>query len=61
MSEAFLKIVNMSISAGWLVLVVLILRLILKKAPEYDYLVTAEAKSIPLIHEMARQNGRPRR
>ena len=24
----------------------------------YDYLFTAEAKSIPLIHEMARQSGR---
>lgn len=24
---------------------------------EYDYLLTAEAKSIPLIHEMARQSG----
>ena len=23
----------------------------------YDYLFTAEAKSIPLIHEMARQSG----
>ena len=30
---------------------------LLKKAPEYDVLVTAEAKSIPLIHEMARQAG----
>lgn len=30
---------------------------LLKKAPEYDYLITAEAKGIPLIHEMARQNG----
>lgn len=29
---------------------------LLEKAPEYDYLITAEAKSIPLIHEMARQN-----
>ncbi len=29
---------------------------LLKKAPEYDYLITAEAKGIPLIHEMARQN-----
>lgn len=29
----------------------------LKKAPVYDYLITAEAKGIPLIHEMARQNG----
>lgn len=30
---------------------------LLKRAPAYDYLLTAEAKSIPLIHEMARQNG----
>ena len=30
---------------------------LLKKAPEYDYLITAEAKGIPLIHEMARQSG----
>ena len=28
-----------------------------EKAPEYDYLITAEAKGIPLIHEMARQHG----
>ena len=35
MSEAFLKIINMSISAGWLVLAVLALRLILKKAPKW--------------------------
>ena len=35
MSEAFLKVVNMSISAGWLVLAVLALRLILKKAPNW--------------------------
>lgn len=30
---------------------------LLKKAPEYDYIITAEAKGIPLAHEMARQNG----
>ena len=35
MSEVFLKVVNMSISAGWLVLAVLALRLILKKAPKW--------------------------
>lgn len=34
MSEAFLKILNMSISASWLVLAVLLLRLVLKKAPK---------------------------
>ena len=32
-------------------------RELLKIAPKYDYLITAEAKGIPLIHEMARQNG----
>ena len=30
---------------------------LLKKAPEYDYLITAEAMGIPLAHEMARQAG----
>ena len=31
---------------------------LLARAPkDYDYLLTAEAKSIPLIHEMARQSG----
>ena len=35
MSEAFLKIVNMSVSASWLVLVVLALRFLLKKAPKW--------------------------
>ena len=32
-------------------------RELLKRAPEYDYLITAEAKGIPLAHEMARQTG----
>ena len=35
MNVLFLKIVNMSILASWLVLVVMILRLILKKAPRW--------------------------
>jgi adenine phosphoribosyltransferase len=30
---------------------------LLKRAPEYDYILTAEAKGIPLAHEMARQAG----
>ncbi len=30
---------------------------LLKIAPPYDIMITAEAKSIPLIHEMARQSG----
>lgn len=32
-------------------------RELIKKLPDYDYLITAEAKGIPLIHEIARQNG----
>ena len=35
MADIFLKIINMSISASWLVLAVLILRLLLKKAPKW--------------------------
>ena len=31
---------------------------LLKKAPEFDYMVAPEAKAIPLIHEMAKQSGR---
>ncbi len=30
---------------------------LLKRAPDYDYILTAEAKGIPLAHEMARQAG----
>lgn len=30
---------------------------LLKKAPDYDYIITAEAKGIPLAHEMARIQG----
>lgn len=30
---------------------------LLERAPEYDYMISAEAKGIPLIHEMARQSG----
>ncbi|MCI5991474.1 MAG: phosphoribosyltransferase family protein [Sutterella sp.] len=30
---------------------------LLKLAPQFDYMLTAEAKSIPLIHEMAKQCG----
>ena len=33
---------------------------LLEKAPEYDYIITAEAKGIPLAHEMARQAGAPK-
>lgn len=30
---------------------------LLKRAPEYDYIITAESKGIPIAYEMARQAG----
>lgn len=33
---------------------------LLKRAPEYDYMIAPEAKAIPLIYEMARQSGADR-
>ena len=32
---------------------------LLKQAPDFDVLVTAESKGIPLTYEMARQSGKP--
>jgi adenine phosphoribosyltransferase len=31
---------------------------LLKKAPDFDYIITAEAKGIPLAHEISRQSGK---
>lgn len=33
---------------------------LLKRAPEYDYILAPEAKAIPLLYEMARQSGADR-
>ena len=49
MSEAFLKIVNMSISASWLVLVVLALRFLMKKAPKWVNVLLWGLAAIRLI------------
>ena len=35
-------------------------RALLDRAPEYDYIITAEAKGIPIAHEMARLAGNQR-
>ena len=32
---------------------------LLNKVPDFDVIVTAEAKGIPLAYEMARQSGKP--
>lgn len=31
---------------------------LLKKVPDFDYIITAESKGIPLAHEMSRQSGK---
>ncbi len=49
MSEFFLKIVNMSISASWLVLAVLLLRFLLKKAPKWISVLLWGIVAIKLI------------
>lgn len=49
MSNVFLKVVNMSISASWLVLVVLILRVILKKAPKWVNVLLWATVAVRLI------------
>ena len=37
MEAVFLKLVNLSISAGWLVLAILVLRLAFRKAPRWIF------------------------
>ena len=39
MTALFLKVVNMGIAAGWLVLAVLLLRLVLKRAPKWIHVL----------------------
>ena len=39
MAAVFLKVLNMSIAAGWLVLAVVLLRLLLKKAPKWTHVL----------------------
>ena len=35
MGEVFLKVLNMSIAASWLILAVMLLRFVLKRAPKW--------------------------
>ena len=37
MEELFLTVVNLSLTAGWLVLAVLVLRLLLRRAPKWSF------------------------
>ncbi|MDD3693376.1 MAG: phosphoribosyltransferase family protein [Oscillospiraceae bacterium] len=53
---------NLSIAAfvifGDVELTIAASKSLLEKAPEFDVLITAEAKGIPLVYEMARQSGK---
>ena len=49
METVFLKILNMSITAGWLVLAVLLLRPLLKKAPRYWSVISWALVGIRLV------------
>lgn len=53
MSEIFLKIVNMSLSASWLVIAVLIFRLVLKKAPKWIHVLLWGAVAVRLFCPIA--------
>lgn len=49
MTVLFLKLVNMSIAAGWLVIVVLLLRPVLKKVPKWTYVLLWGVVAVRLI------------
>ena len=49
MSEVFLKILNMSIAANWLVPVVLLLRVFLKKSPKWVFVLLWGFVAVRLI------------
>ncbi len=49
MEAVFLKLVNMSITAGWLILAVLLLRLVFKKAPKWVFCLLWGLVAIRLI------------
>lgn len=49
MTEIFLKIVNMSLSASWLILLVLVLRLVLTKTPKWSRVLLWGIVAVRLI------------
>lgn len=49
MNELFLKVVNISISAAWLILAVLILRIVLKKAPKWMHVLLWGIAAVRLL------------
>jgi len=57
MTDIFLKVVNMSISAGWMVLAVVILRLLLKKAPKFLSVLLWAVVAVRLVCPFSLESG----
>ena len=57
MEAIFLKILNMSITASWLVLAIVILRLILKKAPKAIAYLTEDKGGTAYTVDYAQKHG----
>ena len=57
MDAIFIKILNMSISAGYLILAVLLLRLLLRKAPKWFYVLLWGLVGIRLIMPLSIESG----
>ena len=49
MEAVFLKLVNLSISAGWLVLAILVLRLVFRKAPRWTFCLLWDLVALRLV------------
>jgi len=55
MTDIFLQIANISITAGWLVMIVLVARLILKKAPKWVNVVLWGIVGIKLLSDSSKR------
>lgn len=49
MTALFLKLLNMSIAASWLILAVIVLRVVLKRAPKWIYCILWALVGIRLL------------
>lgn len=57
MEGIFIKILNMSISAGWLILAVIVLRLLLKKAPKWIHVLLWGLVGVRLVMPFTIETG----
>lgn len=57
MTELFLKILNMSITAGWLILAVVLLRVLLKRAPKWVRCVLWALVAVRLVCPFSMESG----